>query len=284
MASVRPTTADGAGFRSIPAPGWSADAVAAQVLAALQDVPGLVVSELAPGRLGVARARRPRWATVACGATIWLGGLGLLFLLVRRTDAGEVAIHDGPRGCSVLIPPLLERSTVDRITEALHDDTSTEVPVEPVEVAAPARPDVELDDALDERTVARSVDPTVPADRPRSGLVVTFRFDAGAAAIAAGERVVLGRDPSPTATARAEVVPGDATTVSKSHLLVVVDESGVLVEDLGSTNGTALLDDDPEQVLVPGAPRRLEDGARLRLGATRCVVSITRGGADGPVH
>ena len=34
----------------------------------------------APDRISVARTRRPTWALVACACTVWLGGLGLLFL------------------------------------------------------------------------------------------------------------------------------------------------------------------------------------------------------------
>ena len=38
-----------------------------------------------------------------------------------------------------------------------------------------------------------------------------------------GARVVLGRDPSPEGPAHGQVVPGDASSVSKAHLLVDFD-------------------------------------------------------------
>ncbi|WP_195210424.1 FHA domain-containing protein [Actinomarinicola tropica] len=288
MARARPR-AEETRYRSVPAPGWSAGAVADVVVATLRSAPDLVVSELAPDRIGVARTRRPRWASVACVATIWLGGLGLLFLLVRQTEAGEVAIHDGPRGCSVLVPPILDLGVVDRIADALRT-AAEEPPAAPGTAEVREEPvPVPDDDALDARTVARSsvpgagdADEALRTADPEP--LVVLRFEAGEVRVAVGERVVLGRDPSSSGPARSQVVPGDATTVSKSHLLVVVDAEGITLEDLGSTNGSAVLAEGGERPLDPGVPLSVRPGERVRVGAAWFTVSVERGGADGPLH
>lgn len=291
MARARPA-ADETRYRSLPAPGWSADAVAELVLEALRGHPELAVSLLAPGRIGVARTRRPRWALVACAATVWLGGLGLLFLLVRQTDAGEVAIHDGPRGCTVLLPPLLGGAPAEAIVAALRGDTSP-TPDAPdpeppaVAVSAPAVA-VGAPDDLEGRTVARRTptaterapDP-VGVGRPTLETVAALQFDTATLVVAAGETVVLGRDPSPAGAARAEVVPGDATTVSKSHLLVAFDGADLTVEDLGSTNGSVLLTEEGERTIDEGTSVRAGDGDRVRIGAVTLTVRVGRGGSDG---
>jgi pSer/pThr/pTyr-binding forkhead associated (FHA) protein len=114
------------------------------------------------------------------------------------------------------------------------------------------------------------------------GIRVVLRFDAGTVTVGPDEQVVLGRAPSPTATARGEAVPGDASSVSKSHLLVVADGSRATIEDLGSTNGSALLRHDRPVPLEPGRPVPLADGDLVVIGALSCAVDLVLPGSDRP--
>lgn len=132
-------------YRSLTAAGLGATAASVIVSSTLRAHAGVEVHEVAPGRLSVSRTRRPGWAVAACVATCWIGGLGLLFLLVRQTDAGEVTVTDGPRGCTVTLPPVLDGPTVHAVEQALRV-TAPEPPV--------ARPVPAADD-LEGRTVAR---------------------------------------------------------------------------------------------------------------------------------
>lgn len=253
-------------YRSLSAAGLGAESARQVVLATLRARPDLVVHELAPDRISVARTRRPTWALVACTCTIWLGGLGLLFLLVKHTDAGELVLRDGPRGCVVAIPPLLDDATV----RALEGALSLGAPeVASGAATAGVAPRVPVDD-LDGRTVARSSLQAPSPEPVPAGLVL--RFDAGVVTVEPGGTAVLGRDPSPTGTAAGHVVPGDASSVSKSHLLVDRRQATATIEDLGSTNGSTLVRGDETRPLVPGAPVVVRVGDRVLLGDVGFVV------------
>ena len=96
-------------------------------------------------------------------------------------------------------------------------------------------------------------DLTLPAPAPPAGpLVAVLRFDAGT--VAARGRHPPGARPRPAADGPAPgwVVPGDASTVSKSHLLVAFDGASITALDLGSTNGSSLVRGGVE---TPFAPR-----------------------------
>jgi hypothetical protein len=136
-------------------------------------------------------------------------------------------------------------------------------------------------DDLDTRTVVRRDAPPPPQlppppapAAPPVGDVVTLRFDAGTIVVRPGEQVVLGRDPSPTGSARSEVVPGDASTVSKSHVLVTFDGTAATVQDLASTNGTAVISDGTRRAVEPGDDEPVSSGDLLELGVVTCVVQI----------
>jgi hypothetical protein len=267
--------ADDNRHRSLPVPGLSADAAANTVRSVLERHPDISVHEVGPCRFTVARTRRPRWATIACACTFWMGGLGFLFLLVTRTEAGAIQVHDGPRGCIVTLPPLLSGAVGEDLADALRSPTVSHV----VSASVPATPEGAVDasarDHLDDRTVART-DQQVQPDAPvaASTPVAVLRSDEGEVAVALGIPTVIGRDPSPTEGAAAAVVPGDTASVSKSHLLVEFDGHALVVEDLGSTNGTTLLRATGQEVLEPGRSGTLADGDQVVLGALRLVVDI----------
>jgi uncharacterized RDD family membrane protein YckC len=78
---------------------------------------------------------------------------------------------------------------------------------------------------------------------------------------------VLGRNPTAADGQERLVLPDETRTVSKSHLRLDAGAEGVLVIELGSTNGSALvLADGDRQPLDPHTPISLPDGASLAIG------------------
>lgn len=273
------------GHRSLAAPGVGAEEASRIVLSVLGQQADLAVHEVAPGRITIARARRPAWAVALCVATIWLAGLGLLFLLVRRTQSGELLVTDGPRGCLLVLPPLVDMATMRSLENALRS-TSAFPAIAGADLLVDRSDSAdELADGLDGRTVARIDRPSDPALAPivapsavatqPSG--VELRFADGVVVVEAGRPVVLGRDPSPRGAAEGRVVPGDAATVSKSHLLVAFDGTTVTVEDLGSTNGSWVHRAGVAEPLLPGAPAPVGDGDQVVIGSVTFVVEHRAG-------
>ncbi|NTW39274.1 MAG: FHA domain-containing protein [Cellulomonadaceae bacterium] len=93
--------------------------------------------------------------------------------------------------------------------------------------------------------------------------------------LATGAAAVLGRSPrghEPTDVAL--VVRDPDGTVSKTHLRIEHARDGVWLTDLGSTNGSALLDDAGLATpLPPGVRTLLTDGDGVRLGRRAFTVS-----------
>ena len=186
---------------------------------------------------------------------------------MKQTDAGEVVLRDGPRGCIVAVPPMLDLGAVHELEAALAGGSPSAAVDPGPSSPAPPRPAV---DGLDGRTVARSGLPTGPSTA--TPLPLVLRFVGGTVAVEPGRPVVLGRDPSPRGGAAGHVVPGDATTVSKSHLLVSYDGAAATVEDLGSTNGSALVRDGASRPLAAGASVTVHPGDLVLLGDCAFVV------------
>jgi S-DNA-T family DNA segregation ATPase FtsK/SpoIIIE len=78
-------------------------------------------------------------------------------------------------------------------------------------------------------------------------------------------RATVGRDPACDLTL-------DHPAISRCHLAVTLDGSGVFVEDLGSSNGTAV----EGRSLAPHRPVRLEPGSGVRLGDCELAVDRAR--------
>ncbi|MDE0805102.1 MAG: FHA domain-containing protein [Acidimicrobiales bacterium] len=270
-------------FRSITLAGVDAASATSTMLRVLSEESDLGIDEVAPGRIAVSRTTRPRWATVAAIALCWLGGLGLLFLLVRRTEADEALVVDAPRGCVVTIPPVVDDALVLRVEEAF-----AALGRSPAAVPEPAwdRVDATSGDGLDDRTVARtSADaapttdaaPVTTSDGAVDGAVV-LGFSDGDVVVYPGEIVVLGRDPSPD-VGRPVVVPADSSTVSKSHLRVEWDGATLTATDLHSTNGSSIGGGDgrDEIVLEAGTPTPVDLDGVLTLGAASCTIRTDAG-------
>ena len=86
-------------------------------------------------------------------------------------------------------------------------------------------------------------------------------------------RTVIGRDPRAVDEHDATAAVGvDDASVSASHAVVEVREGRLHVTDLGSTNGTVVLDTDgSEHACSPGVTVEVADGAAIELGAYTLV-------------
>lgn len=118
----------------------------------------------------------------------------------------------------------------------------------------------------------------VPLPGPRPQPEYQLRFHDGSLRTLRGT-ALLGRLP--------EVVPADPSvmlvqvgdprlTVSKTHLKLVAEARGVWAEDLGSTNGSALVGTGGADIpLVVGTPLLAAEGSTVRFG--ECTVTIEPG-------
>lgn len=268
------------GYRTLRVDGASASAVTDQAMAVLRARAELEVRHLGPGRVGVSHTYRPTWALVLSILLLPAGGVGLLFLLVKKTEAGEVVAVDGPTGTVVTVPPIVSHAACDQLDMALRTvggDHRYEAPPAPVvtpppgaaTAAPPPPPGVTVgDDPIEERTVR------VGGNSPTGRAVLWF--EAGSVEIATGDRIVLGRDPAIHGDAKPARIPGESGTVSKSHALVAFDGSRVTVRDLHSTNGTRVHDGDKFRVVGATEDVIVPAGARIELGTVTCAITVER--------
>ncbi|PFG34392.1 RDD family protein [Sanguibacter antarcticus] len=129
----------------------------------------------------------------------------------------------------------------------LHPDGAAPAPLTPAPVPPPA-PDASDDpddlddlDALDQTDV--TVDITTRGERFDPLVVAHLTFDCGTVADVKG-RALVGRKPRLADGAEGTLLAmTDGTrTVSKTHLELVVEDDGVRVTDLWSTNGSTIID------------------------------------------
>ncbi|MBI4705447.1 MAG: GGDEF domain-containing protein [Deltaproteobacteria bacterium] len=120
--------------------------------------------------------------------------------------------------------------------------------------------DLGWDDESDRTRVAAAPAPEAPAagdERERAYLIVLVGNDVGKVfKLAAGE-TSIGR-------AHGVDVRIDDDSISRRHALVRVGEEGIVIEDLGSVNGTVV---NGERIRL----RQLADGDKIRLGDTTVV-------------
>lgn len=75
--------------------------------------------QVAPDRLQFARSFRPTWAIVAGCCTIWIGGLGALFFLVKTTETCLAVIESDHRGTRIRLSGRMSAAALGRIRTAL---------------------------------------------------------------------------------------------------------------------------------------------------------------------
>ncbi len=122
--------------------------------------------------------------------------------------------------------------------------------------------------------------PASGAEAPSASGTLLLIFDTGQREqFAAPVSVNLGRNPVATEPSDKLVVVTDPdSTVSKTHLRLEHSRGRTWLTDGDSTNGTELLSEDGDSVvLVPGERVLLDDGVRVRIGDRTFTVSILLG-------
>lgn len=123
--------------------------------------------------------------------------------------------------------------------------------------------------------------PVAAAPAPREvGALLLVSFDTGQRVQLRIPTVAhLGRRPEASDPDDQIVIVDDpANSVSKTHLRLEYRGDSVWVTDLGSTNGSEMVDDTGEvSALVSGARMRLDDGASVRIGQRSFTVATITG-------
>ena len=87
---------------------------------------GYSVAASGPGQFRMIREKRPTWAVVAAILTFPFFGLGLLFLLVKKTDSGSVAVFEGRDGTKVRFVGGIDQEVIDSVSAAPPKTTSSQ--------------------------------------------------------------------------------------------------------------------------------------------------------------
>lgn len=112
--------------------------------------------------------------------------------------------------------------------------------------------------------------PVAPAPNPGGGAPIVLRFDDGHSVDVRGDGII-GREPVIPASADASkvtrhVLVDDTASVSKSHLLFGITRGELWVEDVGSTNGSAIAHQDSWTELTKGVRYAVEKGSVVHMG------------------
>ncbi|MDK9322196.1 FHA domain-containing protein [Propionibacterium freudenreichii] len=98
-------------------------------------------------------------------------------------------------------------------------------------------------------------------------------FDAQPSVTVAGG-AAIGRNPASVGGRTPVVIASPGRLLSRTHVLVDVDENGrILVTDADSANGVEL-DMTPPVQLTPGVPCVIAPGTTLVLGDVRCTIRL----------
>jgi hypothetical protein len=288
----------------VDVPGRSRAEVSSVVAAAMSDDAAYEMASVGPDTYQLVRTYRPTWALVAGGAGLIVFGLGILLLLVRRTESCTLVVTDGATGSTIALTGSLLPGRVEALREALErsvtppgrpeaptaalapsaiDRPSMPAPGPILTVPAPAQAAGEAHSSLVlAGGPAGAVDQTVmarprmdgPAVRPGS---LAVKLDDGRL-VALDRRVLVGRDPAPgtrDVSQPVHLVPvsDPQMRVSKTHLAIAMSNGSAWVEDLHSTNGTTV--EQPGGVslpVAPGAPVSLRPGSVVHFGGLRAEV------------
>jgi hypothetical protein len=210
--------------------------------------------------------------------------------VTARAAAGSPVVQAGPR-----VPPTSFAPRAAPIPAAPAQPATPAPAAHPTPAAHPlpsavppsAVPEPVAFDPSPRPAVARVDDAaSAPAPTRRSARVPTMSvilvFDTGQREVVPVPSAVnLGRSPNETQSGDVVIVVDDPSrTVSKTHARLENTLEGTWVTELGSTNGSALLDEDGSvRVLTANRRTFVEDGVRVRLGDR--VITVRRmTGAD----
>jgi hypothetical protein len=268
---------------------------------------GYTVVALGPQRFRAARTFRPTWATTTAIVTAVLCGLGLLFLLVKRTETCEIVVTEERTGVVVRLLGGPTQALVTRVGAAVGalggapgsstgassfaaaPQLATNVPPAPVTPVAPT--------SFAPVAPVPPHTPTAPSFEPQAwpqqsavvappseieertvlksqlGGAPSLRLPDGRK-IPIGAAIVIGRNPTaPPAAPQATPLAIPDNSLSKTHCVVRTVGTVVEVIDLHSTNKTVVHSASGDVECVPDAPVAVERGAFINVGDVRLEVT-----------
>lgn len=245
---------------------------------------GFTVVAAGPNRFRLARVARPRWATVLAICTAVLAGIGLLFLLVKRTYTGEAVVSESRSGVHLRLTGALPPELVGKLRAALAgDEPARQAPLHAASFAPSAdhvssAPAIEIPplisaDAAVDATIPRGSRLLPPPVAVAPSVAASLVLPDGRS-IDATSSVVIGRDPVPdplNPAARLFAVP--EPSLSKTHLSFGPLPRGVWVVDHHSTNGTSFEANGVRRECTPGERVEVPFGAKLIAGDVTLIVS-----------
>lgn len=175
-----------------------------------------------------------------------------------RTDRDEIVFVPVVPGMPPVIPdaepaiPDAEVPVAELVAEPVVEPVSHETQREPLE-SAPVTAEV----------------PAVPAPEPAPEPIAWRIVLPEGREAAVGTVVLVGRNPAPfDAYPGAELLPVQDSTqsVSKTHAAFEVDDQGLWVHDLNSTNGVWVVHDVEVTEAVPGRRVQVLEGSSVELG------------------
>lgn len=268
----------------------------AQILVDVAARHGYTVVAVGPNRYRLARTWRPTWALVAAIVTGLLACVGLLFLLVKRTESGDAVISEGRGGVSLHLVGSFQPAFLEALRNALGTNAAApggEAPASAPPAAVPAAtpqtaPTPTIDvvpsfgppDGGHRASPVPATLPTTPAgaldDQHPSAIpldTVVHRPAAAVLALADGTTIqvgaggVVGRDPAPDSRLPdGRLYPVADPSLSKTHFSFGPSPVGVWVVDQHSTNGTFLVIAGEHVACVPGVQTEVPFGAAVLAG------------------
>ncbi len=176
-----------------------------------------------------------------------------------ETDGGDAAHGDEV----IVLPP----GIADSATFRLPAERLRTPPPKPDVVFFPAQPGVPHPVPPKDPVPQQLDDATVHVSRPKSAWRLVFE---GSPPVVVGSMLFLGRNPVATPgheNAPVLAVNDAAKSISKTHAMLEVDDDGLWVHDLDSTNGVWVVPQGEDAIEVtPGQRVAVPAGADLELG------------------
>lgn len=173
-------------------------------------------------------------------------------------------------------PPILKSPSVNSLVNPPAVKTSVGNPPmpKPAEAKQPSvKPYVPIS-----AVPAPSGPPSPPTTKRKPSPRAVLLFDDGSKnALAVPSTLVLGRKPAPQRLQDMVLtVPDHTGTVSRSHARIEITEDGLWITDLGSTNGTRVIDaEGKENVLKTGQRFEVLGKSRIFLGDVECSIIMS---------
>lgn len=223
---------------------------------------GYSVVATGPNRFRLARTYRPMWASVMALATAVFVGLGLFFLLVKRTETGDAVVVEDRSGVKLRLTGALHPHLVEQLRVAF----ATTQAVNAVPPAASFMP-------VHAESAQSPLPPPAVEPAPSMQPVLTF---VNGRSVLVGAGGVIGRNPDvDPQLPGAQLITISDPSLSKTHVTIGPSSTGIWVVDHHSTNGTSVRSRGVVFPCTPGVRTDVPFGAQLIAGEVQISVSST---------